>query len=184
MAGPRRPGTIGGSSTGRRNGSTISGPACHDGGARDTAGELGGRTLSHREPSGSIHRATTRPGAIDAPPLDATEELLVVLRGIGSVMFLTSARIIVARDGMERRPRTGLQSFPLGQLDRVRIDVGSGPSGRIVVWAAGELEAVSMFFEAKSRDRAEELVAAASAGIARARRRAPGSTRRRVHGRI
>jgi hypothetical protein len=99
-------------------------------------------------------------------------------------MFLTSARIIVARDGMERRPRTGLQSFPLGQLDRVRIDVGSGPSGRIVVWSAGDLEAVSMFFEAKSRDRAEELVAAASSGIARARRRAPGSTRRRVHGRI
>jgi hypothetical protein len=146
--------------------------------------ELGGRTLSHREPSGSIHRTTERPRAIEAPPLDASEELLVVLRGIGSVMFLTSARIIVARDGMERRPRTGLQSFPLGQLDRVRIDVGSGPSGRIVVWSAGDLEAVSMFFEAKSRDRAEELVAAASSGIARARRRAPGSTRRRVHGRI
>jgi hypothetical protein len=140
--------------------------------------------LSHREPAGSIHRTTGRPGPLDRPPLDASEELLVVLRGIGSVMFLTSTRIIVARDGMERRPRTGLQSFPLEQLDRVRIDLGSGPSGRIVVWTAGDLEAVSMFFEPRSRDRAEELVAAASAGIARARRRAPGSTRRGVHGRI
>jgi hypothetical protein len=146
--------------------------------------ELGGRTLSHREPTGSIHRAATRPGTVDGPPLDGDEQLLVVLRGIGSVMFLTSARIIVARDGLERRPRTGLQSFPLEQVDRVRIDLGSGPSGRIVVWAAGDLEAVSMFFEPRSRERAEELVAAASAGIARARRRTPGTARRTIGGRI
>jgi len=100
------------------------------------------------------------------------EELVAVVRGVGSAMFLTSDRIIVARDGHERRPRTGIQSFPLERIARVRIERGAGGSGRIVVWAAGEAEAASMFFETRSRDRADELVSLASPRIARARRRA------------
>jgi hypothetical protein len=91
-------------------------------------------------------------------------------------MFLTSDRIIVARDGYERRPRTGVQSFPLERVARVRIERGTGGSGRIIVWSAGDVEAVSMFFEARIRERADELVALASAHVAAARRRARAST--------
>ena len=90
-------------------------------------------------------------------------------------MFLTSDRIIVARDGYERRPRSGVQSYPHERIGRVRIERGSAGSGRIVVWSAGDVEAASMFFEARARDRADELVALASAQVARARRRAAAS---------
>jgi hypothetical protein len=109
------------------------------------------------------------------PSLDDREELLAVVRGIGSAMFLTSNRIIVARDGYERRPRSGVQSFPHERIGRVRIERGSAGSGRIVVWSAGDVELASMFFEARARDRADELVALASVQVARARRRAAGS---------
>jgi hypothetical protein len=78
--------------------------------------------------------------------------------------------MIVARDGVERRPRSGIQSFPIDELRHVRLERGSGPSGRIVVWARGTQEAVSMFFEARSQAQAEGFVAATRAAIARRRR--------------
>jgi hypothetical protein len=49
-------------------------------------------------------------------------------------MFLTSRRLIVARDGVDRRPRSGVQSFPLDAIRHLRIEMGTAPSGRIAVW--------------------------------------------------
>ena len=99
---------------------------------------------------------------------------MAVLRGIGSTMFLTSERIIVARDGVERRPRSGIQSFPLETVRLVRIERANGPSGRVVVSALNGQEAVSMFFESRSADQAEELVA--KSRLITARRRRGGGT--------
>jgi hypothetical protein len=109
------------------------------------------------------------------PELELEETLLVVLRGIGAVMFLTTRRVIVARDGIERRPRSGVASFPLAQIRHLRLDLGSGPSGRIAVWTDASQEAVSMFFDARSFDRAHELIDVARPQIARQRRRGPGA---------
>jgi hypothetical protein len=109
------------------------------------------------------------------PRLETEEELLVVLRGIGAVMFLTSQRVIVARDGVERRPRTGIQSFALGEIRHLRLELGSAPSGRIAVWTAAGQEAVSMFFDSKSLDRAHELIDVARPLVARERRRGQGA---------
>jgi hypothetical protein len=99
-----------------------------------------------------------------------------VLRGIGSVMFLTTERIILARDGVERRPRTGIQSFPLTGIRQIRLERGAGRSGRVVVWAQPGQEAVSMFFEVRALEKARELVAATRVWIARRR---TASARRR-----
>lgn len=105
----------------------------------------------------------------------AHEELLVVLRGIGASMFLTSRRLIVARDGVDRRPRSGLQSFQLEEIRHLRIELGSAPSGRIAVWTmASDQEALSMFFDARSLDRAHELIDVARPLVARQRRERPG----------
>lgn len=102
------------------------------------------------------------------------EELLVVLRGIGSSMFLTSGRLIVARDGVDRRPRSGVQSFPLNVIRHLRIEMGTAPSGRIAVWTtASETEALSMFFDARSLDRAHQLIDVARPLVARQRRGRP-----------
>jgi hypothetical protein len=107
-------------------------------------------------------------------PLDEHEELLVVLRGIGASMFLTTSHLIVARDGVERRPRSGFQAFTLASIRHLRIELGSAPSGRIAIWTTSGQEAVSMFFDAKSLDRAHELLDVARPLIARSRRGHPG----------
>jgi hypothetical protein len=108
----------------------------------------------------------------EPPPLEGGEELLAVLRGIGSVMFLTSLRIILARDGVERRPRSGIQSYPLDGIRLIRLERGSGPSGRVVVWSSTGQEAASMFFEGRSLEQAAELVALGRVHVARLRRAA------------
>ncbi|HLO34731.1 MAG TPA: hypothetical protein VK194_01550 [Candidatus Deferrimicrobium sp.] len=113
-------------------------------------------------------------GAPAEPDLAAEEELLVVLRGIGASMFLTTNRVIVARDGVERRPRSGIQSFPLVEIRHVRLELGSAPSGRIVVWTSAGPEAVSMFFDSRSLDRAHRMIDIARPLIARQRRGGPG----------
>jgi hypothetical protein len=111
------------------------------------------------------------------PDLVPGEELLFVLRGIGAAMFLTTDRLVVARDGGERRPRTGTQSFALDSISHIRVEPGERPSGRVAVWI-GAQEAVSMFFDARSADRANEAVAIARPLIARRRRERQKITRR------
>ena len=106
----------------------------------------------------------------EPPPLEPEEELLAVLRGIGSVMFLTSQRIILARDGSDRRPRSGIQSFPLETVRFVRLERGTGPSARIVLWGSSGQEAVSMFVESRSLDRADAFVTTSRLLAARRRR--------------
>ena len=111
------------------------------------------------------------------PDLAPGEELLLELRGIGAAMFLTTERLIVARDGGERRPRSGTQSFSLDAISHIRVEPGERPSGRIAVWI-GAQEVVSMFFDARSADRANEAVAMARPRIARRRRERQAIARR------
>ena len=143
-----------------------------------------GRLRSHlqrgaddRSESGGAPRtssAVARTGPADpsdlGPDLQPAESLLIVLRGIGAVMFLTSRRIIVARDGVERRPRSGVTAYPLSTIQNLRLQLGSAPSGRIALSTEPGQEAVSMFFDARSLDRAHELIDVARPLIARQRR--------------
>ncbi len=131
-----------------------------------------GRTTPTGSRAGSS--GSTDPGAA-TPDLGLEEILLVVLRGIGAVMFLTDRRVIIARDGGERRPRSGVVSYALESIRHIRLELGSGPSGRIAVWTEAGQEAVSMFFDARSLDRAHELIDTARPHIARQRRRGPGA---------
>jgi hypothetical protein len=111
------------------------------------------------------------------PDLAGAEELVASLRGIGAMLFVTTQRLIVARDGQERRPRSGVQSFPLDRISHIRLEPGAPPSGRIAIWVGGQ-EAVSMFFDARSRVRAQEVVDLARPLIARRRRERAAMTRR------
>jgi hypothetical protein len=129
--------------------------------------------------SGPAADVSGLPPLVD-PDLDPGEELILALRGIGAAMYLTTDRLIVAREGGERRPRSGTQSFPLGSISHIRVEPGERPSGRIAVWI-GAQEVVSMFFDARSADRAAQAVARARPLIAR-RRRERQSIARRVSG--
>ena len=126
-----------------------------------------------REATGS---ATTSGAASPTVPGDVPPEaLLVVLRGIGAWMFLTDQHLIVARDGADRRPRSGFQAYRLDTIRQIRIELGSAPSGRIAVWTTGAQATISMFFDARSLDRARELLEVARPLIARSRRGRSGS---------
>jgi len=98
------------------------------------------------------------------------EGTLLVLRGIGASLFLTNRQLILARDGAERRPRTGVQALALDAIRHIRIELGSAPSGRIAVWTSDGQEALSMFFDGRSLARAQELLNVARPLIARSRR--------------
>jgi hypothetical protein len=104
------------------------------------------------------------------PDLDTDESVLADLRGIGASLFVTTERLIISRDGRERRPRSGVQSFLLEAITHIRVEPGAPPSGRIAVWI-GSQEVASMFFDARSSDRAQEIVEIARPAIARHRRR-------------
>jgi hypothetical protein len=135
-----------------------------------------GQTARREPPARSDVRAddaiSERLAEVD---LGLEETLLAALRGIGAVMFLTTRRLIVARDGFERRPRTGISSYPLESIRHLRLELGSAPSGRIAIWTKAGQESVSMFFDARSLDRAHELIDLARPHIARQRRRGPGA---------
>ena len=111
------------------------------------------------------------------PDLEPGEELVFVLRGVGAAMFVTTDRLIVARDGSDRRPRSGTQSFPIESISHIRVEPGERTSGRVAVWT-GAQEAVSMFFEGRSSDRANEAVAACRQLIGRRRRERQAIARR------
>jgi hypothetical protein len=89
--------------------------------------------------------------------LAADEDVLFELRGIGSWMVGTTQRVVISRDGSERRPRSGIQTFPIENVSHIRLERGTGPSGRIAIWVEGH-EAVSMFFDARSIDQAHTAI--------------------------
>jgi len=138
----------------------------------DNAGRAAGRETPAGSGVGADEAIRERLSGLD---LGLEETLLAVLRGIGAVMFLTTRRMIVARDGFERRPRSGISSYPLDSIRHLRLELGSAPSGRIAIWTKASQEAVSMFFDARSLDRAHELIDLARPHIARQRRRGPGT---------
>jgi hypothetical protein len=129
--------------------------------------------------SGPVADVSGLPPLVE-PDLAPGEELVLALRGIGAAMYLTTDRLIVAREGGERRPRSGTQSFSLESISHIRVEPGERPSGRIAVWI-GAQEVVSMFFDGRSADRAAQAVARARPLIAR-RRRERQSIARRVRG--
>ena len=132
-----------------------------------------GREAGRRGPARRPEPGGTPAGNVGRdrePDHGSSDSLLVVLRGIGAVMFLTTLRIIVARDGVERRPRSGVTAYPLMAVRHLRLELGTAPSGRIAVSTEDGQEAVSMFFDARSLDRAHELIDVARPLIARQRR--------------
>jgi hypothetical protein len=133
----------------------------------------------HVSENGPVADVSGLPPLVE-PDLAPGEELVLALRGIGAAMYLTTDRLIVAREGGERRPRSGTQSFPLESISHIRVEPGERPSGRIAVWI-GAQEVVSMFFDGRSADRAAQAVARARPLIAR-RRRERQSVARRVSG--
>ena len=109
--------------------------------------------------------------ASDLDKADPSDAVLAVLGGVGASLLLTSERLILVRDGADRRPMSGVQTLPIDRIGRIAIELGTGRSGRMVVHDGTGREAFSVFFDPRSIDRAQALVDLARPMIARARRR-------------
>jgi hypothetical protein len=123
---------------------------------------------------------------IDGDSLEALvgESMLESVPGLGARLAVTATRVVVVRDGAERRPRSGVRGWDHGAVD-ARMEPPRGGHGRIVLGTgANPHTAVSLFVPAASWPSAVRTVerirtearraratARASAAAARASRR-------------
>jgi hypothetical protein len=120
---------------------------------------------------GEDDRDDRNPAASDRRDPDDGETLRAVLRGVGASLLLTDARLILVRDRAGHRPMSGVQTVTIDRIGQIAIELGTGQSGRVVVHDLTRREWSSVFFDARSVDRARALVDLARPMIARARRR-------------
>lgn len=98
--------------------------------------------------------------------------------GIGARLVVTPTRVVVIRDGSERRPRSGLREWPHGALD-ARMEPPRSGNGRIVLGTGtNPYAAVSLFIPAASWPSAVRTVARIRAEARRVRRAARASWQR------
>jgi len=100
--------------------------------------------------------------------LEAGEEVVDLLPGLGATLVVSSERVIVVREGTHYRPRNGVRSWRHGELRDVGLSLPRRGHGRIVLMEGRDpKQAVSVFIEAESWTAAERIV-----GEIRARARA------------
>ena len=112
------------------------------------------------------------------------ETMLESVAGVGSSLAVTPTRVVVIRDGAERRPKTGLREWAHGKVD-ARMEPPRGGNGRIVLGTGtNPYAAVSLFVPAASWPTAVRTVERIRTEARRARRAArataPGRSRIRT----
>jgi hypothetical protein len=71
------------------------------------------------------------------PVLDPSERVLRYVTAVGCALVLTERRLVLVRDGVTYRPRTGVQTWPLDRLLTVRITPVVRRTGRITIERSG-----------------------------------------------
>jgi hypothetical protein len=100
------------------------------------------------------------------------ESMLESVPGLGASLAVTPTRVVVIRDGAERRPRTGLRAWAHGAID-ARMEPPRGGNGRIVLGTgANPYAAVSLFVRASFWPMAVQTVERIRTEARRARRAA------------
>ena len=112
------------------------------------------------------------------------EPMLESVPGVGASLAVTQTRVILVRDGSERRPKTGLRAWDHGTVD-ARMEPPRGGNGRIVLGTGtNPYAAVSLFVPAAWWPTAVRTVERIRTEARRARRAArataPGRSRART----
>ena len=86
--------------------------------------------------------------------LEADEEPVARLTGVGASLIVTDRRVVIVRDGSGFRPRSGTRSWPYESVLRVSISEPMRGQARIVIRTGPRpWQAVSMFVKlAELRD--------------------------------
>lgn len=67
-----------------------------------------------------------------APVLDPTEHVVRIATAVGCTLVLTEHHLLLVRDGVQYRPRSGIRSWPLERGLTVRLSP-RGNTGRLVI---------------------------------------------------
>lgn len=88
--------------------------------------------------------------------LEPAERVVRVVIGVGASLVLTDRRLILVREGVTYRPKSGVQTWPLDRTTRVRHTPVRHGTGRLVV--DREARATSVFVAADRWPQAEALI--------------------------
>jgi hypothetical protein len=91
------------------------------------------------------------------PLLDADEEVVRYVQAVGCALVLTERTLILVREGLNYRPRTGVQSWPLDRQLTVRTLPVRRRTGRVTIDRSGQT--ASVFVVEEHWGDAEALVA-------------------------
>ena len=87
---------------------------------------------------------------------EPAERVVRVVNGVGASLVLTDRRLILVREGVAYRPKSGVQTWPLDRTLRVRHTPVRHGTGRLVV--DREARATSVFVAAERWPQAEALI--------------------------
>lgn len=106
------------------------------------------------------------------------EATLESVSGVGARLAVTPTRVVVVRDGAERRPRSGLREWPHGAID-ARMEPPRSGNGRIVLGTGmNPHHAVSLFIPVSAWPMAVRTVERIRVEARRVRRAARASWER------
>jgi hypothetical protein len=91
------------------------------------------------------------------PVLDPSERVIRYVEAIGCALVLTERSLVLVREGLHYRPRSGLQSWPLDRLLTVRAMPVRRRTGRVTIERSGQ--SASLFVAEEHWRDAEALIA-------------------------
>jgi hypothetical protein len=99
--------------------------------------------------------------------LDPEESVTHIVSAIGCVLVLTNRRLLVIREGLAFRPRTGVRDWLVGPDLAVRAGLVRQGTGSLVI--RSERDVTSVFVRADDWDDALDLVGAVRGRVRQAR---------------
>lgn len=76
------------------------------------------------------------------PILDPGEQVVAYVKAVGCALVLTERTLILVREGLSYRPRSGVQTWPLDRLLAVRTMPVVRRTGRITIERSGRSASV------------------------------------------
>ncbi len=77
-----------------------------------------------------------------APVLDPTERVALVAPAVGCTLVLTDRKLMLVRDGVSYRPRSGMQSWVLDRSLSLHLAPVRRTTGRLVIERSGRSASV------------------------------------------
>jgi hypothetical protein len=91
------------------------------------------------------------------PILDPSERVIRYVKAVGCALVLTERNLVLVREGLHYRPRSGVQAWPLDRLLIVRAMPVRRRTGRVAIERSGQI--ASLFVAEEHWRDAEALIA-------------------------